>query len=207
MHLSLYSKSSISLDPLLGLLSLWLQSAGRLFGPANTCTQPIIVLNDGLITRSGRKGVTGFTVGFVKAALISSPSLLYLPLSPPKESSCHFVFRGALSEIPNGTPGGPPARRVWFERPTDLQRERERGMRLWSQWRQEIAIVKSSKSTFGSSRSVLPRWVVVLQYLFLLGLFLGRIARSNIWISAAKTLAAGLLTLLVLFVVSLLTGA
>ena len=43
--------------------------------------------------------------------------------------------------------------------------------------------------------------------LFLLGLLLGRISKSNIWISALKTLMAGLLTLLVLFVVSLLTGA
>ncbi|MHA2045262.1 MAG: hypothetical protein ACXAAO_12785 [Candidatus Thorarchaeota archaeon] len=43
--------------------------------------------------------------------------------------------------------------------------------------------------------------------LFILGLFLGRIAKIKIWISAAKTLMVGLLTLLILFVVSLFTGA
>ena len=43
--------------------------------------------------------------------------------------------------------------------------------------------------------------------LYMLGLFLGRISKGNIWISAAKTLMAGLLTLLILFVVALLTGA
>ncbi len=48
---------------------------------------------------------------------------------------------------------------------------------------------------------------VGLTLLFILGLFLGRISKSNIWVSAAKTLMAGLLTLLVLFVVSILTGA
>jgi predicted membrane protein (TIGR00267 family) len=48
---------------------------------------------------------------------------------------------------------------------------------------------------------------VGLIILFILGLFLGRIAKTNIWISGLKTLMAGLLTLLVLFVVSWVTGA
>ncbi|MHA2027721.1 MAG: hypothetical protein ACW98U_17645 [Candidatus Thorarchaeota archaeon] len=48
---------------------------------------------------------------------------------------------------------------------------------------------------------------VGLTLLFILGLFLGRISKGNIWISAAKTLMAGLLTILILFVVSLMTGA
>ena len=48
---------------------------------------------------------------------------------------------------------------------------------------------------------------VGLTLLFALGIFLGRISKTNIWVSAVKTLFAGLLTLALLFVVSFLTGA
>ncbi|MHA1959192.1 MAG: hypothetical protein ACW99U_03130 [Candidatus Thorarchaeota archaeon] len=48
---------------------------------------------------------------------------------------------------------------------------------------------------------------VGLTLLFVLGLFLGRVSRTSMWISAMKTLMAGILTLIVLIVVSLLTGA
>jgi predicted membrane protein (TIGR00267 family) len=48
---------------------------------------------------------------------------------------------------------------------------------------------------------------VGLGLLFLLGIFLGRISKTSIWIGAGKTLLAGLLTLALLFIVSMLTGA
>jgi predicted membrane protein (TIGR00267 family) len=48
---------------------------------------------------------------------------------------------------------------------------------------------------------------VGLCLLFLLGIFLGRISKTNVWVSAAKTFLAGLLTLALLFIVSMLTGA
>jgi len=48
---------------------------------------------------------------------------------------------------------------------------------------------------------------VGLSLLFLLGLFLGRISKTSIWISAFKTLFAGLLTMALLFVIALITGA
>lgn len=48
---------------------------------------------------------------------------------------------------------------------------------------------------------------VGLTLLFMLGIFLGKISKTNIWMSAVKTLFAGLLTLALLFVVSFVTGA
>jgi predicted membrane protein (TIGR00267 family) len=55
--------------------------------------------------------------------------------------------------------------------------------------------------------SFLVSIIVGLTILFILGLFLGRIAKTNIWINGLKTLMAGILTLLVLFVVTWVTGA
>ena len=55
--------------------------------------------------------------------------------------------------------------------------------------------------------SFLVSIIVGLSILFVLGIFLGRVAKTNVWISGFKTLMAGILTLLVLFVVSWVTGA
>ena len=55
--------------------------------------------------------------------------------------------------------------------------------------------------------SFILSFAIGLILLFLFGFFLGRVAKSNIWINALKTLMAGLLTLIVLFVVELLTGS
>jgi predicted membrane protein (TIGR00267 family) len=43
--------------------------------------------------------------------------------------------------------------------------------------------------------------------LFALGLFLGTISRKNIWVYGAKTLLAGIVTAILLYVISYLTGA
>jgi predicted membrane protein (TIGR00267 family) len=55
--------------------------------------------------------------------------------------------------------------------------------------------------------SFLASICVGLALLFILGIFLGKIAETSIWMSAVKTLFAGLLTLALLFIVSFLTGA
>ncbi|MGQ4871289.1 MAG: VIT1/CCC1 transporter family protein [Candidatus Thorarchaeota archaeon] len=47
---------------------------------------------------------------------------------------------------------------------------------------------------------------ICLVLLFLLGLFLGSVSKKNIWMYGAKTLAAGILTALILFLVAMLTG-
>ncbi|MFX0107586.1 MAG: VIT1/CCC1 transporter family protein [Candidatus Hodarchaeota archaeon] len=49
--------------------------------------------------------------------------------------------------------------------------------------------------------------IVCMLLLFLLGLFLGRVSRRSMWSYGAKTLFAGIMTAILMFVISLLTGA
>ncbi|NHJ14662.1 MAG: hypothetical protein EAX95_13365 [Candidatus Thorarchaeota archaeon] len=49
--------------------------------------------------------------------------------------------------------------------------------------------------------------LICMALLFVLGLFLGSISRKNIWVYGAKTLFAGILTAILMFVISLITGA
>jgi predicted membrane protein (TIGR00267 family) len=59
----------------------------------------------------------------------------------------------------------------------------------------------------GPMESFIVSIAVGLTLLFVLGLFLGRTAGTNIWIMALKTLMAGVLTCIILIAVSFLTGA
>ncbi len=49
--------------------------------------------------------------------------------------------------------------------------------------------------------------VICMLLLFLLGLFLGRVSRKSMWSYGAKTLLAGIVTAILMFVISILTGA
>ncbi|MFX0045747.1 MAG: hypothetical protein ACFE8Z_07860 [Candidatus Hermodarchaeota archaeon] len=49
--------------------------------------------------------------------------------------------------------------------------------------------------------------VVCMLLLFLLGLFLGRVSRKSMWSYGAKTLLAGIVTAILMFIISILTGA
>jgi predicted membrane protein (TIGR00267 family) len=49
--------------------------------------------------------------------------------------------------------------------------------------------------------------VVCMVLLFLLGLFLGHVSRKNMWIYGAKTLAAGIVTALLVLLISIITRA
>lgn len=49
--------------------------------------------------------------------------------------------------------------------------------------------------------------LICMALLFALGLFLGSISKKNIWVYGAKTLFAGILTAILMFVISLITGA
>ncbi len=56
-------------------------------------------------------------------------------------------------------------------------------------------------------RSFILSAMIGLGILFLLGVFLGKISKTNVWVSGLKTLFAGLLMCSILIVISLLTGA
>jgi predicted membrane protein (TIGR00267 family) len=49
--------------------------------------------------------------------------------------------------------------------------------------------------------------IICMLLLFALGLFLGTVSRKNMWVYGAKTLFAGIVTAILMFVISLLTGA
>ncbi len=49
--------------------------------------------------------------------------------------------------------------------------------------------------------------IVCMFVLFLLGLFLGRVSGKSMWKYGAKTLLAGILTAILMFIISLITGA
>jgi len=49
--------------------------------------------------------------------------------------------------------------------------------------------------------------VICMILLFALGLFLGSVSKQNMWAYGAKTLFAGILTAILLFIISILTGA
>ncbi|TFF94128.1 hypothetical protein EU546_05320 [Candidatus Thorarchaeota archaeon] len=49
--------------------------------------------------------------------------------------------------------------------------------------------------------------VVCMIVLFVLGLFLGRVSQKNVWSYGAKTLLAGIMTAVFMFVISFITGA
>jgi predicted membrane protein (TIGR00267 family) len=65
----------------------------------------------------------------------------------------------------------------------------------------------SAAGRIGHLESMLLSFVVGFALLFVLGVFLGRLSRTSIWISVLKTILAGVITILILYVVILVTGA
>ncbi len=86
-----------------------------------------------------------------------------------------------------------------------------------------VALVDGFSPAVAALIIILPLWLVpigILHYqiafyfaisicfvlLFILGLFLGSVSRQNMWKYGLKTLAAGILTALIMIVISILTG-
>jgi predicted membrane protein (TIGR00267 family) len=65
----------------------------------------------------------------------------------------------------------------------------------------------SAAGFIGHLDSMLLSFIVGFTLLFILGVFLGRLSRTSIWISVLKTILAGVITILILFIVILVTGA
>ncbi|MHA1934795.1 MAG: hypothetical protein ACW97A_05900 [Candidatus Thorarchaeota archaeon] len=65
----------------------------------------------------------------------------------------------------------------------------------------------SAAGLVGHLESMLLSFVVGFALLFVLGVFLGRLSRTSIWISVLKTVFAGVFTILILFAVIFVTGA